>query len=57
MRRFIGRGLQIAGLLATGSACILPLWRETSEGTFMVLGFGGLAIFWIGSRVLGVGVV
>jgi hypothetical protein len=55
MRRLIGRGLQLVGLVVTGSACVLPLWRETSERDFLVLGFGGLALFWIGSRVLGVG--
>ena len=58
MRRFIGRGLQIAGLAhLRASVRSVRSGPRRSEGLFMVLGFGGFAIFWIGCRVLGVGVV
>jgi hypothetical protein len=55
MRWWLGRGLQVIGLGLTGTACVLPLWREATEAQFMVLGFGGLAVFWVGCQVLGVG--
>jgi hypothetical protein len=54
MRWWIGRALQVAGLGISGVGCVLAFWKDTTEGQFIVLGFGGFAIFWIGCRLLGV---
>jgi hypothetical protein len=55
MRRWIGRAVQVVGLGIGGTGCVLPFFRDVNEGLFMALGFGGLAVFWIGCRILGVG--
>lgn len=54
MRWWIGRALQVIGLVASGFGWIRAFWVETTEAQFMILGFGGFAVFWVGCRILGV---
>jgi hypothetical protein len=54
MRFWLGRGLQALGLAITGFGCVLFFWKEYGEGPLLALAAGGLAVFWIGCRVLGV---
>jgi hypothetical protein len=54
MRWWIGRGVQVIGLLMGGTGCTLAFWKDTTEAQFIMLGFGGFAVFWIGCRILGV---
>ena len=54
MRFWIGRFLQIAGLTISGVGCVIAFKSDTSEAQFIVLGFGGLAVFWLGGWWIGV---
>ena len=54
MRWWVGRALQVAGLAVSGIGCVLAFSSITTEGQFILFGFGGFAIFWIGCRILGV---
>lgn len=54
MRYWLGRTLQVAGLIVSGTGCVMAFKSSTTEGQFILLGFGGFAVFWVGSRILGV---
>ncbi len=47
-----GRLLQLAGLLLTGWAALSAFWSDVSEGFFIAVGFGGFAVFWLGTLLL-----
>jgi hypothetical protein len=54
MRVWIGRFLQVVGLAVSGFGAVRAFWTETTEAQFIILGFGGFAVFWIGCQILGV---
>lgn len=54
MTAVFGRFLQVVGLVVSGTGCVLAFRAETSEAAFIAWGFGGFAIFFIGSRLRGV---
>ncbi len=55
MRFWIGKTLQLAGLVIGGIGCILAFKPDTTERQFIVLGLGGAVVFFAGCLVLGAG--
>lgn len=54
MRFYLGRGLQLLGLILTGYAVLQAFMdMKMSEGSMFLFGFGGLAVFVIGTKILG----
>ena len=54
MRFYLGRGLQVLGLLLTGYAVAMAFVdMRMSEGSMFLFGFGGLAVFVVGTKILG----
>lgn len=47
-----GRVLQVIGLLMTGGAAVAAFWIDVGEGVFIALGFGGFAVFYLGTMML-----
>ena len=53
MRFYLGRGLQLAGLTLTGFAVVEAFMDlRMTEGRMFMLGFGGLAVFVVGTKIL-----
>jgi hypothetical protein len=53
VRSYLGRGLQIVGLITTGAVCVRAFGGDVSEGAMFAYGFGGFGVFWAGTLIRG----
>jgi hypothetical protein len=52
VRHRFGRLLQLAGLSVTGYVVVVSFGGDIGEKDMFAYGFGGFAIFWIGTMIL-----
>ena len=52
MRFYLGRGLQLVGLTLTGYVAVLGFFIGMAESRMFSFGFGGLAVFVVGTKIL-----